>query len=50
MIDHVSDTFVDPFVPLTRLVLSAQSGCLDESLNHFTAHTENLIHVHIAMQ
>ena len=46
MIDHVSDTFVDPFLPLTRLVASAQLGdSVDKPSSCFLAHADKLIHV-----
>ena len=62
MIEHVSDTFVDPCVPLTRLVVAAKQGkrpsvetCSEQFLIHgeklvqvsSTAHIEVLIHVHV---
>lgn len=50
MIDHVSDTFVDPFVPLNRMVEGAFKGevqTVEECSVQFTAHAEKLAHVSI---
>ena len=48
MIDHVSDTFVDPCIPLTRLVAAAQSGnvrAVEECSVQFLNHADKLVHV-----
>lgn len=48
MVDHVSDTFVDPFVPLNRMVEAAFRGdilIVEECSAQFTAHAEKLAHV-----
>jgi catenin alpha len=45
MIDHVSDTFVDPFIPLNKMVESAQAGVVDDSSQQFITHADNLVHV-----
>lgn len=48
MIDHVSDTLVDPFVPLTRMVTAAEMGniaSVEECSAQFTSHAERLAHV-----
>lgn len=48
MIDHVSDTFVDPCVPLTRMVASAKQGNranVDKCADQFLTHAEKIVHV-----
>ncbi|XP_011409567.2 PREDICTED: catenin alpha-2-like [Amphimedon queenslandica] len=48
MIDHVSDTFVDPLAPLVRLVDDASKGdtvAVEESSAQFVAHADKLAHV-----
>lgn len=48
MIDHVSDTLVDPFVPLKRMVTAAEMGniaSVEECSAQFISHAEQLAHV-----
>ena len=48
MIDHVSDTFVDPLAPLVRLVDEASKGdtvAVEECSAQFIAHADKLAHV-----
>lgn len=48
MIDHVSDTFVDPLLPLNRLVEEAAKGdsvAVEECSAQFVAHADKLAHV-----
>ena len=48
MIDHVSDTFVDPCIPLTRMVAAAKQGNrrnVDNCSEQFLLHAEKLVHV-----
>ena len=48
MIDHVSDTFVDPCVPLSRMVAAARQGnkrAVDSCSEQFLVHAEKLVHV-----
>lgn len=52
MIDHVSDTFVDPCVPLTRMVAAAKQGnkpSVDQCADQFLTHAEKIVHVSICI-
>lgn len=52
MIDHVSDTFVDPLAPLVKLVDEASKGdtvAVEECSAQFVAHADKLAHVIYSM-